>query len=236
MARIATFGLAAAVVITAAFAWAADPAGTQAPEGFKSLFNGKDLTGWEGNPDFWSVRDGVITGQTTAEKKTKGNTFLIWKAGTLKDFELRIKWKLGAHNSGIQYRSKDRGNFVVSGYQADMDYGNRFTGILYEEKGRGILVKRGTKVVVQANGKKVVEGQTAEDKAIVGAIKKDDWNEYVIVAKGNHVTQTLNGVTTVDLTDNQEDKRALSGILALQLHAGPPMIVQFKDIYLKELK
>ncbi len=227
-------GMAAAVVLV--LAWTTGVAAAEAPAGFKSLFNGKDLTGWEGNPDFWSVRDGVITGQTTAEKKTKGNTFLIWKDGTLKDFELRIKYKLGAHNSGIQYRSKDRGNFVVSGYQADMDYGNKYTGILYEEKGRGILVKRGTKTVVGADGKKVVEGRTAEDKEILAAVKKDDWNEYVIVCKGNHVTQTLNGVVTVDLTDNQETKRALEGILALQLHAGPPMIVQFKDIYLKELK
>jgi hypothetical protein len=225
---------AAAVAILLAGAMVASAG--EPPAGFKSLFNGKDLTGWEGNPDFWSVKDGVIVGQTTAEKPTKGNTFLIWKAGTLGDFELRVKWKLLAHNSGIQFRSKDHGNFVVGGYQADMDYGNTYTGILYEEKGRGILVKRGEKLLVQADGKKVVQGKTTEDKAIVEALKKDDWNEYVITCKGNHVTQVLNGVTTVDLTDEQEDKRALTGILAFQVHAGPPMVVQFKDIYLKELK
>jgi len=232
VARIRRMATAVAILLAgAAGATAAEP-----PAGFKSLFNGKDLTGWEGSPDFWSVQDGVITGKTTAEKPTKGNTFLIWKGGTLGDFELRIKWKLLAHNSGIQFRSKDYGSFVVGGYQADMDYGNSYTGILYEEKGRGILVKRGEKLLVQADGKKVVQGKTAEDKAIVDAIKKDDWNEYVITCKGNHVTQVLNGVTTVDLTDEQEDKRALTGILALQLHAGPPMVAQFKDVYLKELK
>jgi hypothetical protein len=226
--------MAAAVAVLLAGAVSASAA--EPPAGFKSLFNGKDLTGWEGNPDFWSVQDGAITGKTTAEKPTKGNTFLIWKGGTLGDFELRIKWKLLAHNSGIQYRSKDYGNFVVGGYQADMDYGNAYTGILYEERGRGILVKRGEKLLVQADGKKVTQGKTAEEKAILDALKKDDWNEYVITCKGNHVTQVLNGVTTVDLTDEQEDKRALTGILAFQVHAGPPMVVQFKDIYLKELK
>ena len=229
-------GIRRAVAVAVLLAGATIASAAETPAGFKSLFNGKDLSGWEGNPDFWSVQEGVITGKTTAEKPTKGNTFLIWKDGTLKDFELRIKWKLLAHNSGIQFRSKDHGNFVVGGYQADMDYGNSYTGILYEERGRGILVKRGTRLLVQADGKKVEQGKTAEDKDILEALKKDDWNEYVITCKGNHVMQVLNGVTTVDLTDEQEDKRALSGILALQLHAGPPMVVQFKDIHLKELK
>ncbi len=229
-------GIRRAVAVAVLLAGATIASAAETPAGFKSLFNGKDLSGWEGNPDFWSVQEGVITGKTTAEKPTKGNTFLIWKDGTLKDFELRVKWKLLAHNSGIQFRSKDHGNFVVGGYQADMDYGNSYTGILYEERGRGILVKRGTRLLVQADGKKVEQGRTAEDKDILEALKKDDWNEYVITCKGSHVTQVLNGVTTVDLTDEQEDKRALSGILALQLHAGPPMVVQFKDIHLKELK
>jgi hypothetical protein len=223
------------VVLMAALVGMAGSAGAEAPEGFKSLFNGKDLTGWDGNKDLWSVQDGAITGETTKEKPTKGNTFLIWKDGTLQDFELRVKWKLLAHNSGIQFRSKDKGNFVVNGYQADMDYDNKFTGILYEEGGRGILVKRGTKLKVQADGKKVEEGRTAEDKELLAAIKKDDWNEYVIIARGNHLVQKLNGVTTMELTDEQEAKRAMTGILAFQIHAGPPMKVQFKDIYLKEL-
>jgi len=223
--------IAAFAGIGTAAAWAAD-----APEGFVSLFNGKDLTGWDGNKDLWSVEDGVITGQTTKEKPAKGNTFLIWQGGKPGDFELRIKFRMLAHNSGVQYRSKDEGNFVVGGYQADIDYANAYTGMLYEERGRGILVKRGTKIVVGADGKKEVLGQTATDKEIVDSIKKDDWNEYVITAQGNHIVQKLNGITTVDLTDNQEDKRAMSGVLALQLHAGQPMKVQFKDIFLKELK
>src|SRR5262249_49163446 len=87
--------------------------------GFKSLFNGKDLSGWDGNPKFWSVQDGVITGQTTAENPTQGNTFLIWRDGTVDDFELRLSYRIVNGNSGIQYRSSDKGNWVVGGYQAD---------------------------------------------------------------------------------------------------------------------
>ncbi len=208
----------------------------ETPEGFTCLFNGKDLTGWAGNADLWCVEDGAITGQTTKEKPAKGNTFLIWQGGKPGDFELRIKFRMLAHNSGVQYRSKDKGNFSVGGYQADIDYNNTYTGMLYEEGGRGILVKRGTKMLVHEDGKKEVLGQTATDKEILAVIKKDDWNEYVITAKGNHLTHVLNGVTTMDLVDKQESKAAASGVIALQLHAGPPMKVQFKDVYLKELK
>src|SRR5919201_593824 len=113
--------------------------------GFRSLFNGKDLAGWDGNPKFWSVKDGAITGQTTAENPLKENTFLIWRNGTVDDFELRLSYRLVGGNSGVQYRSKDLGNWVVAGYQADMEAGKKFTGILYEERGRGILAERGQK-------------------------------------------------------------------------------------------
>jgi hypothetical protein len=231
-----TAGICVAMVAVV-FGWSAGTVKAEdPPEGFKAMFNGKDLTGWEGNKDFWSVEDGAITGQATKEKPTKGNTFLLWKGGEPGDFELRIKFKLLAHNSGVQYRSKATADYVMSGYQADMDYGNSYTGYLYEERGRGILVKRGTKIVVQPDGKKETLAQTADEKDILKSIKKDDWNEYVIICQGNHVVQKLNGLTTVDLTDNQEGKRALSGLIGLQLHAGQPMKVQFKDIYLKELK
>ena len=207
------------------------------PEGFKSLFNGKDLTGWAGREEFWSVEDGAITGQTTKDKPTRGNTFLIWQDGKPEDFELRIKWKILAHNSGVQYRSRDLGNFVVGGYQADIDFANNYTGILYDEKGRlGIAAGRGTKVTVQPDGKKVVTGQTAGAQEIKAAIKQGEWNEYVIIARGSQMIQKINGVTTIELTDEREKLRSLSGVLALQLHAGPPMKVQFKDIYLKDLK
>lgn len=205
-------------------------------EGFKSLFNGADLKGWDGNPDFWSVRDGAITGQTTADKPTKGNTFLIWKEGKVSDFELRLSFKIIGGNSGIQYRSKDQGNWVVGGYQGDFEAGEKFSGILYEERGRGILAQRGEKTVVGKDGKVTVTGMVGDSKEIQSKIKKEDWNDYVIIAQGNHLIHKINGLTTVDVTDEQAEKRAMEGILALQLHAGPPMTVQFKNIRIKQVK
>jgi 3-keto-disaccharide hydrolase len=202
----------------------------------KALFNGKTLEGWSGNEKFWSVKDGAITGQTTAENPTKGNTFLIWKGGDVKDFELELKFKIIGGNSGIQYRSSDLGDFVVGGYQGDIEAGDKYIGILYEEKGRGILAERGEKVVIGADGKREVVGKTGDSKEIADAVKKEDWNEYEVIAKGNHLIQKINGRTTIDVTDNESSKAKASGILALQLHAGPPMMVQFKDIQFKELK
>jgi hypothetical protein len=214
-----------------------------AEEGFVEIFNGTDLTGWEGNPKLWSVRDGAITGQTTAENPIKGNTFLIWTKGTVGDFELRCSFKLvpgdseNFANSGIQYRSKvaNPANWVVHGYQADMEAGKTYTGILYEEGGRGILAQRGQKVVVGEDGKPKVVGSVGDAAAIEASIKKGDWNDYVIIAQGNHLQQFINGKQTIDVVDEDEAKRAMSGILALQLHAGHPMMAQFKNIRIKKL-
>ena len=150
--------------------------------GFKSLFNGKDLTGWDGRAIHWSVRDGAITGATTKENPAKGNNFLIWRGGTVDDFELRLSYKITANNdkgfanSGIQYRSKEfkeAGDHVVGGYQADFEAGNTYSGILYEERMRGILAERGQKVVIkEADGKTVKEvvGSVGNSPEIQAAI------------------------------------------------------------------
>jgi type 1 glutamine amidotransferase len=204
--------------------------------GFKSLFNGKDLSGWDGNPKFWSVRDGTITGQTTKENPTQGNTFLIWRDGAVDDFELRMSFRIVGGNSGIQYRSKEVGKWVVGGYQADFEAGKTYSGILYEERGRGILAQRGQKVVIDAAGKNNVVGSVGNSAEIQAAIKPEDWNDYSIIAQGNHLVHQINGRVTVDVTDEQEAKRASSGILALQLHQGPPMTVQFKNLRIKRTK
>jgi hypothetical protein len=207
-----------------------------------NLFNGRDLTGWTGNPKLWSVRDGCITGQTTKENPTAGNTFLIWTNGVVDDFELRLQYKMIGGNSGIQYRSKHLGNWVVHGYQADFEAGPTFSGILYEEGGRGVLAQRGQKTVVKADpgnpDKHTVEvvGSVGDSQKIQESIKKEDWNDYRVVAKGNHLQHFINGHQTADVVDEQASKAAKSGILALQLHAGPPMLLQFKNIYLKPLQ
>lgn len=206
-------------------------------EDAKSLFDGKTLEGWKGNDSFWSVKDGAITGQTTKENPTKGNTFLIWQGGEIGDFELKLQFKIVGGNSGVQYRSADLGNHVVGGYQADFDAGGGYIGILYEEKGtRGIMAGRTQKVEFASDGKKTVTGKTGEEKEISDSIKKEDWNTLEVTAKGPHLIHKINGITTVDVTDNAEGKAKSSGILALQLHAGPPMTVQFKDIQLKKLE
>jgi len=210
----------------------------------KSLFNGKDLTGWEGNPDLWSVQDGVITGRTTAEKPASTNTFLIWKDGEVSDFEITFKYKMTPGdakkfvNSGLQFRSQivDPAKWVVAGYQADLEYGSKYSGILYEEKGRGILAQRGQKVKITqgAEPKKpviAVTGEAGKSDEIQAAINKDDWNEYKVIVTGNHIQQFINGKLTVDVTDETAEA-AKKGIIAFQLHAGSPMQIQFKDIVL----
>jgi hypothetical protein len=207
----------------------------------KNLFNGKDLTGWKGL-DFWSVEDGCITGRTTKEKPTKGNTFLVYQ-DEVADFELTFKYKIIGGNSGVQYRSKltDEKAFVVAGYQADFEAGKTYSGILYEERGRGILAQRGQKVVIKEGATpnkpkiEVAEKGVGKSAEIQAKIKADDWNDYRIVAKGGHLQHFINGVQTIDVTD-ETALGAKKGILALQLHAGPAMVVQFKDLVLKETK
>lgn len=214
----------------------------------KSIFNGKDLAGWSGAMEFWSVRDGAITGETTAEKRTAQNTFLVLDGIEVADFELRFSYRImdvqgaskGFGNSGVQYRSKliDAAAFIVAGYQADFECGETYSGILYEERGRGILAQRGQKVTIQ-NGPvpekpSIIEtGKTGDSAVIQAAIKPADWNEYRIVAKGGHLQHFINGKLTVEVTD-ESSMAAKSGILALQLHAGEPMTVQFKDLFLTE--
>ena len=223
--------------------------------GEKNLFNGKDLTGWKGVEGFWSVQDGCLTGKTTTENMVTENTFLVWQDGEVGDFELTCKFKLvdlngeavKFGNSGIQYRSKvvKPEYFVVAGYQADMDTTNKYTGMLYEEKGRGILCLPGEKVTISAAEKNPADakskdfkieanGSTGTGEEIKEAIKAADWNEYKIIAKGNHLQHFVNGKQTADITDNDETHAAKTGVLALQLHKGPTgMTVQFKDMVLK---
>jgi uncharacterized protein (TIGR03067 family) len=212
--------------------------------GFTTIFNGNDLAGWTGNPKLWSVKDGVITGQTTPENPAKGNTFLIWTNGTVSDFELRFSYKAVPNNtknfanSGVQYRSKvfDADNWVVGGYQADLEAGPTYTGILYEEKmSRGIMAARGEKVVWNKECKKEVTGSLGSGEELGKAIKSGDWNDYVVIAKGNHLQHFINGKQMVDVTDDCESKRAMNGVLALQLHAGDPMTVQFRNLRLQNL-
>ncbi len=202
---------------------------------WESLFNGKDLAGWKGDPKLWSVKDGVIHGATSNEDPISSNTFLIWQGAAVENFELTLKLSmLGNNNSGIQYRSREfpgRGAFGVGGYQMDIHPNPTYTGMLYEERGRGIMANRPTKVVVEPDGTKRVTETLGE----ATPIDLTQWNEYTISAMGNRLVHKINGVVTIDITDRQEEKAAKSGIVALQLHRGPAMQIKVKDIRLKRL-
>jgi Domain of Unknown Function (DUF1080) len=202
---------------------------------FKPIFNGRDLTGWDGNPRYWSVRDGAIRGETALGVMTVENTFLIWRGGTLKDFQLKLKVRIRNGNSGVQYRARDLGKWRVAGYQAEIDNAAGKSGFLYEERGRKFLALIGEKVEIDAGGKPRVTGQLAGRKELIahGYYKAREWNDYLIVAKGNHIEHFVNGTKLIDVTDNDPKNRAPEGLLALQIHAGPPMLVEFKDILLQ---
>ena len=179
------------------------------------------------------MQDGAITGVTTDVAPLPHNKFLIWD-GKAADFEFRCEFRLeGNNNSGVQYRSKHdqtRGDWVVVGYQADIHDKAEFTGMLYDEKGRGIVAKRGQKVIVTQAGKK-------EASALDGEFKPVDltkWHELTIIAKGNRLIHKLDGVVAVDITDNQESERELEGVIAFQVHRGEAMKAQFRKVRLKK--
>ncbi len=219
---------------------------TAAEKGFKTIFNGKDFSGWDGDTELWSVKDGVIHGETTPEKKANGNTFLIWTDGETKDFELRLSFRCNAtNNSGIQYRStrieNARNQWVVRGYQHEIRNQNilpSVSGFIYDEGGlaggRGRTCLVGEKAVWGESGKEIKETLITADE-YQKLFKLDEWNDVVIRAKGNHIQHYMNDRLVLDFVDGHP-KALSAGVLALQLHAGAPMWAEFKDIRIKKLK
>ncbi len=214
-------------------------------EEMRKIFNGKNLAGWEGDPRLWSVKDGAIRGETTPEKKANGNTFLIWAGGETKDFELRLSFRCNAtNNSGIQYRSKHiqtgkvRNKWVVRGYQHEIRNQIKLpsvAGFIYDEGGkRGRTCLVGEKATWEDDGKKVT-ASLIDQAGFEKLFKLNDWNDVVIIAKGNHIRHYLNNRLILDFTDSPE-LALRDGILALQLHAGKPMWVEFKNIRIRDLK
>jgi len=206
-------------------------------EGWISLFDGKTLKNWDGDPKFWSVEDGTITGRTQSPQDLKHNIFLIWEGGKPGNFELTCQYKIVNGNSGIQYRSfvVDEEKHIVGGYQADLEAGDKYSGILYGEKFRGILALRGQKTEIGANHKPKTLETFGKSDEIQKKIRKEDWNTYRIVADGFHFTHYINGVKTAECIDSDKEQRRADGVIALQLHRGPAMTVQFKDIKIRHL-
>jgi hypothetical protein len=233
----------------AARAEVAPTAAPPAPEGMEVLFNGTDLTGWDGDPRLWSVRDGVIHGETTPDNVAQGNTFLIWQGGDVGDFELRLSFRCNAtNNSGIQYRSKQisgeqaKNKWVVRGYQHEIRNEHTLpnvSGIIYDEGGgaggRQRICQAAEQAVWEPETGKKVTATLIDQAEFTQLMKIDDWNDVVIRAEGNRIRHYLNGRLILDFTDADPAKALREGVLALQLHAGKPMWAEYRDIRLKRL-
>jgi hypothetical protein len=214
-----------------------DPLVVDDRTGFESIFDGT-MTNWDGDPDFWRIENNVIIGETTKENPLKSNTFLIWKGGTPADFELKLDFKMNSTNSGIQYRSQllpDVGKWVLKGYQADFDFENRYTGQLYEERGRGFLAMRGQVAAIEEGKRPRVIANLKSNEDLRGAVNVNGWNTMHIIARGNTLIHILNGQLTAVFIDNDSKGRAMSGLIGFQIHVGPPMKVEFRNIALKKL-
>jgi hypothetical protein len=199
---------------------------------WQALFNGRDLGGWSGDPRLWRVEQGVLTGETDqAGRKIASNTFLIWKGGEPGDFELEFKARVSASNSGVQYRSRviDAAAWSVGGYQMDLHPQPSYLAMLYEERGRGIVCQSGQKVELGA--KPEVTGKFERQ-----AVDLAEWNDYRIVASGNILRHFVNGRQVVEIRDSDPEKRAAKGVIALQLHVGPAMKAEFKELRLRLLE
>lgn len=213
-------------------------------EGMQSLFTGKDLEGWDGDPKHWSVKEGVIHGETTKENPAAGNTFLVCTAGEYTDFDLRLTFRLSAtNNSGIQYRSRHikdgapRNAWVVRGYQHELRNEvsmPNVSGFIYDEGGKRQRVCLAGEKAIWKNGKKEVAESLIAPDEFKKLMKLDDWNDVVIRVEKNRVRHYLNGRLILDFTD--EDPAApKAGIIALQLHGGAPMWAEFKNVRIKSL-
>ena len=210
--------------------------------GFKSIFDGKTLTDWEGDPKYWRVVDGVMTGEITPETVIKSNTFIIWRGGSPKDFELKVDYRITSRgNSGINYRSvvvpdkvTPANRFAMRGYQCDIDGQNRYTGNNYEEKGRLFLAVRGQVTHVTGTRTPVVLSTLGDNKDLAALIT-NDWNSIHLIIRGNVLMHTVNGHLMSVTIDDDRTGRAMDGLLGVQVHVGPPMKIEYKNWRLKEL-
>src|SRR3954465_1166107 len=220
--------------------------------GFQPIFDGT-MKNWDGDPAIWKADGNTLVGTTTEANPLKENTFVIWRAGQPADFELKVEYRMSATNSGIQFRSvqlpqgtnappptnpdaKIAGKWVLKGYQADIDFANQFTGMIYEERGRGIIMMRGQAVYIGPDAKPKMIGdleRTADE--LKGLIKPGEWNTIHLIARGNTLINIVNGHVTAVLVDDDVKGRASKGLLGFQIHVGPPMKVEFRNVYLKTL-
>ncbi len=226
--------LALAALAIATSLPAASPAGKFVP-----IFDGVSLKGWEGNPKLWSVEDGAIVGRTSAEDPIPHNSFLVWRQGTVDNFELKFEYMIDAGNSGVQYRGFEKprewGPNILGGLQADFEAGEQHTGGLYGERSRRILARRGQKVEIGADGRPTAVGSVGDPVELQTRINMDGWNSFHVIARGKHYIHKINGHVMVDVIDS-DPNAPTEGLVGLQVHRGPPMTVKFRNVQLKRLE
>jgi len=218
-----------------------EPASGDEP-GFKLIFDGKTLDGWEGDPKYWRVEDGLLIGEVTPDTLLKSNTFIIWRGGSPKDFELKTDYRItSGGNSGINYRSVvvpdkvvPENKFVMRGYQADIDGRNSYTGQNYEEKGRLFLALRGQMTHVLSGQKPIVLASLGDAKELAAFINSE-WNSYHLIIRGNTLIHILNGHLMSIVIDDDATNRTLKGLIGVQVHVGGPMKVEYRNWRLKNL-
>jgi hypothetical protein len=218
-----------------------EPAAGDEP-GFKPIFDGKTLDGWEGDAKYWRVEDGSLVGEVTPETLLKSNTFILWRGGAPKDFELKAEYRItSGGNSGINYRSVvvpdkivPENRFAMRGYQADIDGQNRYTGQNYEEKGRLFLALRGQMTHVVGGRKPIILSSLGAAKDLATFIT-NDWNSYHLLIRGNVMVHILNGQLMSIVVDDDSPNRTFEGLIGVQVHVGPPMKVEYRNLRLKAI-
>ena len=214
------------------------PVATNDESGFRKIFDGKSLAGWEGDTNYWRVEDGCLVGEVTTNNLLKQNSFIVWRGGETRDFELKVAYRISDQgNSGINYRSLmvTNGPWTMRGYQADIDGRNEYTGQNYEEKGRTFLALRG-QVTRQVDGElPQIIGVLGTSEGLLAGIKPNDWNEYHLIVSGNTLTHILNGRVMSVVIDEDMKNRKFDGLLGVQVHVGPPMKVEYRNFRLKPI-
>jgi len=214
-------------------------------EGFVSIFDGKTLTGWDGDASVWRVENGEIVGETTPEKVLKANTFLIWRGGTVRDFELKLEFRLNGTNSGIQYRSQEVpsiGKWTLKGYQADIDFGGLYTGNVHDERGRGpgdghaVLSRRGQVTRVGDGPTYKVVGNIGDATLLRGVLNVNGWNRYHIIARGPVLMQFINDQLMAIAIDEDTKNFDAEGLIGLQMHTGPPFKLQYRNLMYRKIE
>jgi hypothetical protein len=208
--------------------------------GFQPIFDGRTLDGWDGDPTYWRVEGGALVGEITPATVVKSNTFVVWRGGRPRDFELKLDYRITPDgNSGINYRSVSvpdpvtpENRFALRGYQFDIDGRKRYVGNNYEEKGRLFVGVRGQLTRIVGHRPPVVLA-TIGDPAALAGVATDDWNAVHLIVRGNHLAHLLNGRLMSVTIDDDAPNRPAEGVIGMQVHVGPPMKVEFRDIRLK---